>query len=348
MSLPDPSAARKPNRWPLYAPFLLLLAAAVAWSCVWVWERGRALAALDAAQASWRTAGFQLAWKGRSIGGYPFRLDVTLTDASLREPSGWALRAPRIEAEAFAYAPTHWLIAATEGLTFTRPRGGPVNVSGDLIRASLSHPGALPPSLSFEGVKLRFATPAGAEPFALTTADRVEFHLRAGPDDEAGVFATLTNGNAEPSGLFGRIAGDRPVSLDWNATTSKMSGFGGRDWAEAVRHWMAGGGRMTVRKASLTLGEAQIAVNSGTLGAGADGRLTGALDVRLRRAPWALGVLNDEGVIAPEAARAANVVVQAGQEAAGDTAHTTINFLAGKTTLGPVALGPAPPVYRPD
>ena len=339
MSLPDPSAARKPNRWPLYAPFLLLLAAILAWSAVWVWERGRALAALDAAQASWGAAGYQLAWKSRAIGGYPFRLDLTLTDASVREPSGWALQAPRVEAEAFAYAPTHWLIAATAGLTFERPRGGPVNVSGDLIRASLSNPDAVPPSLSFEGVKLRFQTPAGAQPFALTAADRAEFHLRAGPDDEGGVFATLTNGEARPQGLFGRIAGDRPVALEWNATTSKMSGFGGRDWAEAVRHWTAGGGKMTVRKASLTLGEARIAVNSGTLGAGSDGRLSGVLDVSLRQAPRALGVLNDEGLIAPEAVQAANVVVQAGQGADSGIAHATINFLAGTTTLGPVAVG---------
>lgn len=348
MSLPDPSAARKPNRWPLYAPFLILLAAAMAWSGVWVWERGRALTALDAAQASWRTAGYQLAWKSRSIGGYPFRLDVSLTDVSLREPSGWALLAPRIEAEAFAYAPTHWLIAATEGLTFLRPRGGAVSVSGDLIRASLSNPDALPPSLSFEGVKLHFQTPTGARPFGLTTADRVEFHLRAGPDDEGGVFATVTNGKARPSSLFGRIAGDRPVSLDWNATTSKMSGFGGRDWAEGVRRWTAGGGRMTVRKGSLTLGEARIAVNSGTLSAGADGRLTGALDVSLRQAPRVLGALEDDGVIAPETAQGAKVVIQAGQSGQGDIAHATINFLAGRTTLGPVAVGPAPPIYTPD
>jgi hypothetical protein len=347
MSLHDPSAARKPNRWGLYAPFLLLLVAMAAWSVVWLWARNQALAGLEAAASNGSQAGYDLSWKTREVGGYPFRLDVSLTDVSVRERSGWALTAPRIEAEAYAYAPTQWLVAATEGLTFVRPKGGPVAVSGDRIRASLSHPDARPPSLSFEGVKLAFQPAPGAEPFALTAADRVEFHLRAGPDDEGGVFASVTNGKARLRGLFARIAGDKPVSFEWNSTLSKMSGFGGSDWADAVRHWTAGGGRMTVRKATLTAGDAQVAVTAGTLGAGADGRLTGALDVALRRAPQALGALSDTGTIAPQAAQEATMVVEA-RQGDGDIAHAAINFLAGVTTLGPVAIGPAPRVYTPD
>ncbi|MFI4965063.1 MAG: DUF2125 domain-containing protein [Caulobacterales bacterium] len=308
--------------------------------------RGQVESRMDAAVQALGHAGYQLSWKDRTIGGYPFRLDVSLTEAQVREPSGWALEAPRIEGEAFMHAPTSWLIAAPEGITFVRPQGGPVAVKGELIRASLTHPGQRPPSFSFEGVKLTFSPQAGAQPFALTSADRVEFHLRAGPDDEGGVFAKLDGGKAQLSGLLARVAGDKPIALVWNATLSKMSAFTGKTWPQAVRRWSDAGGRMTVRQAGITAGEAVLGVNSGTLGADPDGRLSGALEVTLRQAPRALGVMGAAGVIDPAAAQTATIVAQA-RQGGGEAAQATITFQAGRTTLGPVALGPAPKVYDP-
>src|SRR5437899_9000965 len=294
MSVHDPSPPRKPRRLGLYLPFVALGLAVAAWSGVWVWAKGQAQTRLDGAAQALAQAGWQLSWKDRAVTGYPFRLDVNLSDVRLREPSGWALEAPRIEGEAFMHAPTQWLIAATDGLTFVRPQGGPVTVKGDLIRASLSHLDAHPPSFSFEGVKLTFAPQPGAQPFALTAADRVEFHLRAGPEDQGGVFVGLDNGKARLSGLFARVAGDKPISIVWNSTLSKMRAFSGADWPSAVRHWADAGGSMTVRQAGLTAGEAVVGSNSGSLGVGHDGRLTGVLDVTLRQAPKALGALGDE------------------------------------------------------
>ncbi|MET0272877.1 MAG: DUF2125 domain-containing protein, partial [Phenylobacterium sp.] len=251
MSLHDLPPARKPRRLGLYIPFVLLLVAAAGWTGFWLWARGEARTRMDAAVADLRQAGYQLSWKERAIGGYPFRLNVTLTDARLREPSGWGLEAPTLEAQAFMHAPANWIVAAPQGLTFIRPIGGPVSVKGELIRASLSNFDKRPPSFSFEGVKLAFQPGAGAQPFALTAADRVEFHLRAGPDDEGGVFTKVDNGKARLSGLFARIAGDKPISIVWNATLTKMSAFQGPDWPTAVRNWIDAGGQMTVRQGGI-------------------------------------------------------------------------------------------------
>src|SRR4051794_22868045 len=107
MSVHDPKPARKPRRLGLYAPFLLLLVAVLGWTAFWLWARGEARSRMDAAIADLTHAGYQIAWKERQIGGYPFRMDLTLTEASLREPSGWALESPRLEGEAYLYAPTH-------------------------------------------------------------------------------------------------------------------------------------------------------------------------------------------------------------------------------------------------
>jgi hypothetical protein len=327
MSVHDPSPPRKPRRLGLYLPFVALALAVAAWSGLWAWAKGQTQSRLDAAAQDLAQAGWQLSWKDRAVSGYPFRLDVSLTDVRLREPSGWALEAPRIEGEAFMHAPTQWLIAAPEGLTFVRRVGGPVAVKGELIRASLSHFDAHPPSFSFEGVKLSFAPQPGAQPFALTTADRVEFHLRAGPDNQGGVFVRVDNGKARLSGLFARVAGDKPISIVWNSTLSKMNAFAGADWPSAVRRWADAGGSMTVRQAGITAGDAVIGSNSGSLAVGRD-------------------ALGEEGVIDQEAARAATAVAQA-RQGAGDAAQATLNFQAGRTTFGPVALGPAPKIYDP-
>ncbi|HEY8003269.1 MAG TPA: DUF2125 domain-containing protein [Phenylobacterium sp.] len=342
--MPDPSPPRKPRRLGLYLPFVALILAAAAWSGAWFWVRGQAQTRMDAAVQTLAQAGWQVSWKDRVVGGYPFRMDVTLTEVRVHEPSGWALEAPRIEGEAYMHALGNWLIAAPEGLTFVRPAGGPVAVKGDLIRASLSHFTSRPPSISFEGVKLTFAPQAGAQPFALTSADRVEFHLRAGPDDQGGVFAKLDNGKARLTGLFARVAGDKPISIVWNSTVSDMKAFSGPDWPSAVRHWADAGGSMTVRQAGITAGDAVIGSNSGSLTVAHDGRLSGVLDVTLREAPRALGALGAEGVIEPGAAEAATAVAQA-RQGPGQAAQATLNFQAGRTTLGPVALGPAPRIY---
>lgn len=346
MSLPDTTAPRKPRRLGLWLPFAVLGLLIASWSGAWVWARGQTSARMDAAVQALGKAGYQISWKQRTIGGYPFRMDVTLTDAQVREPSGWGLEAPRIEGEAFMHALTSWLIAAPDGITFVRPLGGPVAVKGQVIRASLTHPGARPPSVSFEGVKLVFTPQPGAQPFALTAADRVEFHLRAGPDDEGGVFARVDNGKAALTGLLARVAGGKPISIVWNSTLSKMRAFTGAAWPDAVRHWSNAGGQMTVRQAGVTAGDAVVGVNGGTLGVGTDGRLNGVLQVTLRQGPRGLAAMGDTGLIAPESAQAATLVVQA-RQGAGDATQATINFQAGRTTLGPVALGAAPKVYEP-
>lgn len=349
MSVPDPTAPRKLSRLRLYIVFGVVLVAALAWSVAWIWARGEVTKRLDAGVNALKAAGYEVAWKDRAIGGYPFRLNVSVAEVRIRDRSGWALEAPKLEAQAFMHAPTTWVVAAPDGLTFVRPIGGPVRVSGKLIRASLSHFQNTPPNVSFEGTDLTFQPAAGAQPFGLQTAERVEFHLRQAPSevgDEGGAWLSVVNGKAQLTGLLGRIAGDKPISIEWDGRLSKISAFKGRDWPDAVRRWTNAGGQMSVKRAGLTAGDAVIGVNSGTLRVGVDGRLQGVLDVSLRQAPRALNVMGSAGTIPQDRAAAAAAVATARQE--GDLARATLNFEAGQTTLGPVALAPAPKVYEPN
>jgi hypothetical protein len=319
----------------------------VAWTAGWIWIRGEARVRMDKGVEDLRAAGYDITWKERQIGGFPFRFNVTLTEARVREPSGWGLEAPRLESEARMLAPGNWVVAATDGVTFIRPDGGPVQVKGRMIRASLTHLTETPPRLSFEGTGLTFQPAAGAQPFALQSADRVEFHLRGEKRlDEGLVSFKVDNGKARLGGLFGRIAGERPISISWTATLTKMAAFNGANWPAAVRKWVGAGGRMNVRQAGVTAGDAVLGANAGQLSVDSTGRLSGVLEVTLRQAPRALAAMGESGVITEDRAEAASAVAAA-RTGTGDVAQARIHFEAGQTTLGPVAVGPAPLVYRP-
>jgi hypothetical protein len=342
--MPDLGPPRKHSRLGLYAPFVLLLIGIVGWTAFWLYARGQAEERLDASAEQLRQGGYEIGWSERRIDGYPFRLNVTLTDARLREPSGWALEAPKLEAQALMHGLSTWVFATPEGLTFVRPVGGPVVVTGEVLRASLSHADQTPPHFSFEGSKLTFTPEAGAQPFGLTRAGKVQLHLRPGPQDQAALLFRVDEGRAQLSGLFARIAGERPISMVWESTLSRVSGFHGAGWTQAVRAWSAGGGRITVRQAGLTAGDAVVGSSGGVLAVGSDGRLEGALPVTLRQASRGLGAMAETGMIPPETAQAATAVTEA-QRGAGEVARAVVTFQAGRTTLGPVGIGPAPRVY---
>lgn len=342
--VPDPAHHRKPRRWGLIIPFVIAILVVVGWTGLWIYARAEAGRQIDSNVERLRSAGYDITWAERRITGYPFRLNVAMTNAIVREPSGWALAAPRLEGQAYMHGLTSWVLATPQGLTFTRPRGGPVEVTGDIIHASLTGLNRPIPNVSFEGTKLVFAPAAGAQPFFLSAADKVQFHLRPGPDDQAAVLLKVDAGKAQLSGLFARMAGDRPISIVWESVISRVSAFQGPSWPRAVAAWTLAGGRMTVRQAGMTAGSASVGVQNGMLTVARDGRLSGSMSVNLREAPRALGAMAETGAIRPEAAMAASAVAAA-RQGSGDIAQADITFQAGQTTLGPVAIGPAPKVY---
>jgi hypothetical protein len=343
MTLPEPPTARKPRRLGLYLPFVLAAILALAWSMGWFWLQGEAGRRLDAARDNLAKAGVTVDWDARSISGFPFRLDIDFTGLRVREPSGWGLRAPRLKAEAYAYAPDHWVFVAPDGATFVRPIGGPVSVGAKALRASISGLGQHPPKVAVEGLDLTFQPAPGAKPFFVSAARRLQFNLRPGPTDQGQAYFRLDGARARLSGLFARVAGDKPVSLEADAIFSHASDLRGDDWPSIVSTWRDGGGELRVRTLRVAAGDAVLDARTGALTVDRDGRLRGSLSANLRQAPRALAAMGQEGAIPPEAAYSAAAVASARGE--GDVATMTIDFQAGQTTLGPVAIGPAPRVY---
>ena len=328
MTLHERDLRRKPRRGWLWFPWLLALAVAGGWSGYWFWLKNEAAVRMDAGAQALRAAGYEVAWQNRTISGFPFRLDINVTEARIAEPSGWALAFPSLKTEAYAYRLDHWVAVAPQGAVMTRPYGGPVAIRGQALRASLAGLDQRPPRISVEGHGLTFTPGPGARPFMLQSAERLELHLRPGPDDQGAVLLKVDGARARLPGLLQRIAEDRPVAITWDMVLSKMSGLRGSDWRSSARNWSTAGGTATVRQATLQAGPAVLVAKSGALTVGPDGRVQGSLDVDLRQAKDALNAMS--GGLIPSGF---------------GFAQATLTFAGGQTVLGPLPIAPAPRVY---
>ena len=328
--------SRKPRRRGLLAPFVVLAIIILGWSLCWLWLRGQAEQRMDAAALSMKARGYDLSWTGRAFTGYPFRMDIHLTNARIAEPSGWAVRAPELKGEALAYDIGHWVITAPAGVVMTRPIGGDVAITGQALRASFAGFEQYPPRISVEGANLVFTPLPGAAPFPLLSTSGLQLHVRPGPEDQGAILFKADGTKARFTGLLGRIAEDRTAALLWDARLTKVSALRGASWADAVGDWSQAGGALTVQEGRLTAGEALLEAKSGDLTVGDDGRLRGALDVTVRDAP-----APGEALRSPEAAAAA-LAVAMGRDPA---LSATLKFDKGRTRLGLFDTGPAPRVY---
>ena len=339
---------RGPGRAWLLAPLVLAAVAAAVWCGSWVFVSHRIQAGLDDAVAAHQADGRTLTWERRSVGGFPFRHSVSFEGARFASPSGWALEAPRLEAQANAYQLTHWVASAPQGLTLVRPQGGAVRITGRPIRASLSAADQPIPRVAVEGVGLAFAPAPGAEPFYFTAAERLEIHLRPDPatPTTADFVVRLRQATPPAGGLIGFVSTNRPADIVWESELRQFPLLRADTWAEAVRRWTDRGGELFVNNVSVKAGDVAATVQNGVLRAGLDGRLRGRLDLQLNRPLQALGALGRTEGADPTAIGAATAVAQArGASRPGAATTLPLVFEAGMMTIGPVSLGEAPRVY---
>lgn len=276
----DPPAGRKPRRLGLYLPWGFAVVLVVGWSLAWVWMIGETGRRLDAAVAGLRAAGWQVSWTDRRLSGYPFRLDVDLAGVTLKDRSGWSVSLPRAAGEAYVFAPTHWIVAAPDGLAFTRRDGGVVTVTARVLRASVSGWGRGTPKLALEGDDLGFTPSPGAAPFWLSRARLLQVETRPGPDDQGAVYFGVEDGLASPTGWLGRAAAGRPVKLVAETTFDHASALAGPGLRAALVRWAHAGGMLSVEQVSLNAGGASLTSQRGALSVADDGDLAGSVSVR--------------------------------------------------------------------
>lgn len=242
------------SRFWLYTPFVLLLLIAVAWSAAWFVIRSRAGEAVDTWLATEARAGRQWACQDRSIGGYPFRIEVICNSLSLKQGAVTASLG-RVESVAQVYQP-RFIITEIEGpLQVT---DGKVTVKGswDLLQTSLhaEQNGFRRLSLVAEAPRV---TVTGLAPGEIATAGQhLELHVRPNPSRSAekAYDAALSVKQTDIPVLDALVGGSERTDIDTDFTVTQAEGFRGRPVAEELERWRSAGGRLDVLMLSLAKG----------------------------------------------------------------------------------------------
>ena len=311
----------------------------VATAGAWLVLRDRVAGGLDGATAQARAAGVELSLGAPRIGGFPFRLRVALGPVRAAGGSGWAVEAPALVAQCYIYAPLHWVLVAPEGLTVTRPEGGPVRVTGRALRASVAGVGTSPWRVSVVGDDVEFATPPGARPFSLASAVRVGLYLKPAVGGAAGdgaVLLDLARARATPGSLAWNLAPDAPIDAAVEGRLTALSALQGRTWGEALRRWRDAGGGLELGHAEAVGGPTELWAQGGRVAVGADDRLVGAVPLRLRQSP--------QLVAGPAGAQTVTVQPLEGATRAAAGWRFDLRLQGGEVRLGPVRVGPSPKV----
>lgn len=338
------------SRRGLVIPFAIVGLLLAAWTGWWFYLSGQVQERLATQVESLRQAGWQVKHEPVSVAGWPFRIRVAFPAADIVAPSGHGVAAPELVAEASAWNPGHWVVLAPDGLILTRAGKGQVAVEGEALRLSVSHLRDRFPDLRVELARPTFTPVAGADPFPLASAERIELYTRPhltdgqAATDEMDVLFRLTDGRGRAGGPVEGATREGRLSAEVEATIEQASRLRGMDSAGVFASWTAAGGRFTAVQGRLQAGESSARISSDALWAREDGRLEGRLALTAERPGEAIAGL------AGSRSGAVNRVGAAGAAAAASVqgerpVDLVLLFRDGRTWLGPFALAPAPKLF---
>lgn len=313
----DPAPLSKPSNpiW-LLAPLGVVITALVIVCAAWWAVRLRLEGAIDDRMQALQRQGCQVGMQGLGFSGFPYRMAVRVDQFRLLTPSGWGATIRGLKAEALLFDLDHWVFVARDGLTLSRPIGGDLVMSGATVRASLAGLDAPTPRFAFEGTALIFKPAAGARPFSLASADRLELYTRTGLQDRraAEVLVRLDGARFTRGATLSPLIGDHRLNAGLSLRILRVDAMAGADWTRAGQAWAAANGRVEIDPTTPPGADLRLSTSGGRLRFGVDGRPTGAL-------PLTLTLEGRPPINAP------------------------LSFGDGATRLGPLTLGPVPRIF---
>ena len=336
----------------LFAPIGLFLIALIAWSIWWFVLAGQVRSQLDQRVEAMRAGGWDVTYTQLGTSGWPFRVRLGAENVSVTAPSGLAVAAPDLAAEANAWNPDKWVLIVGDGLVLTRPGKGKVAVRGRFIRASVHGLTQRWPNVAIEMADPEFTSHEGSEVFPISRAGKVELYLRPhlapaetpGADTSVDLLFRLIDAEGRPGGPVEGMARNGKLTAQIETVVEDADRLQGADAAGVFAAWTRAGGRFTAVRGELSAGESRATLSSDVLSAAPDGRLQGTVSLQAVKPMAAIAGLAGSG------AGSVNRVGAAGAAAAtavrgDDDMALELTFRDGRTFLGPFAIVPAPKLF---
>jgi hypothetical protein len=340
---------KKYSRVGLYVPIFALIVLAIGWSIFWYISAtitGREIGAWIKREAE---DGRIWTCPERSVGGYPFRIEISCKEPSFSGPAAGVPvkgKLAGIHLVAQLYNPKLIIGEADGPLDLALPQDGSQTIANwKLLQISVrGEPDTLQrASLSANQIDVKATLPNGSS--FNGRADNLQIHMRQGNQDQHAYDFAVTATNAVSSDLDNATGIDAPATLQANGTITQANAIGGATIAQMLDRWRVAGGALTLEKASLVQGSLN-AQATGTLAIDAVHRIDGRLDLTasgltpvLRRYGIAPQVLDIGGLIGG--------LLSGRPPAQGSgQVRVPVTFERGQLGLGPLrGLALLPPLY---
>lgn len=258
----DTQPPRRRSRFWLYAPFGLLVVLALAWSGFWFHVKGRVDGEIDLALAREAAQGRNWSCAERSVGGFPFRIEVRCSALALTSTRwGEAVKVETGPAVAVGqiYSPGLIIVEATGPARATLTEGRTLDVTWKRLDASLAWRQPERFALVAAEPNLTLTTP-GAGPEAWRAAT-LELHLRRNPSrpaaDQAVDIAVSATGTVLP--LIDALLGSPDAgTLDLTGTLTQAEAFRKGFNPDALESWRNASGALDLSRLAATKGSAKV------------------------------------------------------------------------------------------
>lgn len=266
----------------IVTPLLIVVVLAIGWSGFWFYAANKAEATLTQWREREAKAGHLYTCGKQSIGGYPFRIELTCDNTAAEitdlDPK-LSVTGTRLHVASQVYDPT-LLIAEIGGpLTVTVAGAPPFRANWTLAQVSARGTPQAPQRVSVALDDPKLDRQAGSVDTNIVSAKHIEAHARVGAQTPSGRptldFAVEFDGMSAP--MLHPIAA-QPFDLTATATLHGLDNLQPLPLPSRLKQLQAAGGRLEITQARVHQGEVT-AVAAGTLSLSAEGRLNGELSM---------------------------------------------------------------------
>lgn len=272
---------RRRRLWPVFIVPAVVVLAALGWTGFWFYAAGQAETLIDGWRAREARAGRQFDCGNRSVGGYPFRIEVRCGDARAAfdgiDPP-MTLRLGEMLVIGQIYDPKLLIAEFTSPMTMAE-RGQPPSLIAQwkLAQASVRGLPEFPQRASFSFDEPAVDRITGAGRGQLFRAGHAEIHgrLAGGTVTDNPVVEIVTRLVAAAMPGIHPLAA-QPFNADVTASLKGLRNFAPKPWAERFREIQANDGRIEIAQSRIQQDDL-VAVATGQLGLTLRGRLNGEL-----------------------------------------------------------------------